>query len=151
MTIGDDPWFVAADVCRVLELSNPTVAVSRLDDDEALLIKSREYPKLNLGRAPSVRVVSESGLYDLIMQSRKPEAKAFKRWVTKDVLPAIRKDGGYVMGEDKVATSDKVVPASSRRLIWSWGRCREPNLGGYCQCAKQNCALRSIIKIKIDC
>lgn len=86
-----EPWFVAADVCRALELSNPTVSVGRLDDDERA--------KLNLGRQGEGTIVSEPGLYTLVLGSRKPEAKAFKRWITHEVIPAIRKHGGYLTPE----------------------------------------------------
>ncbi|MDU0864456.1 phage antirepressor [Actinomyces urogenitalis] len=85
---GEDgqPWFVAADVARILEIGNPSQAMTRLDDDERTLIS-------NEGR--DLNVVSEAGLYSLILGSRKPEAKAFKRWVTHEVLPAIRRHGVY--------------------------------------------------------
>lgn len=85
---GEDgqPWFVAADVARILEIGNPSQAMTRLDDDERTLIS-------NEGR--DLNVVSEAGLYSLILGSRKPEAKAFKRWVTHEVLPAIRRHGAY--------------------------------------------------------
>lgn len=85
------PWFVAADVCRVLELSNPTVAVERLDEDERA--------KLNLGRQGEGTIVNEPGLYTLVLGSRKPEAKAFKRWITHEVIPAIRQHGAYLTDE----------------------------------------------------
>ncbi|AGK46087.1 phage antirepressor KilAC domain protein [Burkholderia thailandensis MSMB121] len=97
--IDGEPWFVAKDVCDVLGITNPTDALTALDDDE----KS----SFNLGlRGSAPRVVSESGLYALIMRSRKPQARAFRKWVTSVVLPAIRKDGSYVMGEEKVATGE---------------------------------------------
>ena len=79
--------FVAADVCKVLDLSNPTKAVSRLDADERANLK--------LGRQGSTNVVTEAGLYNLVLASRKPEAKNFKRWITHDVIPQIRKTGQY--------------------------------------------------------
>ena len=88
MTIEGEPWFVAADVCRALELSNPTIATNRLDEDERA--------KFNLGRQGDGTIINESGLYSLVLGSRKLEAKAFKRWITHDVIPAIRKTGGYV-------------------------------------------------------
>jgi prophage antirepressor-like protein len=85
-------WWVAKDVCEVLEHSNPTVAMEMLDDDERCLRKV--YPP---GRPEGVEVnvVSESGLYTLIIRSNKLQAKAFRRWVTHEVLPAIRKTGTY--------------------------------------------------------
>jgi anti-repressor protein len=84
--IDDEPWFVAADICRVLEVGNPSQALTRLDEDEVTLIS-------NEGR--NSNVVSESGLYSLILGSRKPEAKVFKRWITHEVIPEIRKTGSY--------------------------------------------------------
>lgn len=87
-TINDEPWFVAADVCRALDLSNPTIATNRLDEDERA--------KFNLGRQGEGTIINEPGLYSLVLGSRKPEAKAFKRWITHDVIPTIRKTGGYV-------------------------------------------------------
>lgn len=86
---GGEPWFVAKDVCDALELSNVTVALQRLDDDERA--------KCNLGRQGDTNVVNEAGLYTLILGSKKKEAHAFKRWVTHDVLPSIRKSGGYMV------------------------------------------------------
>lgn len=88
--IGNEPWFVAADVCRALGISRTDDGVGRLDDDEKGAASIR-----TPGGAQEMRVVSEAGLYTLIMGSRKQEAKAFRRWVTHDVLPAIRKTGGY--------------------------------------------------------
>lgn len=87
-----ETWFVAKDVCDALELSNVTVALQRLDDDERA--------KFNLGRQGDTNVVNEAGLYTLILGSKKKEAKRFKRWVTHDVLPAIRRDGGYMVARD---------------------------------------------------
>ena len=90
---GGEPWFVAKDVCDALEISNPTIAVSRLDDDEVA--------KFNLGGlSGESNVVSESGLYSLVLGSRKPSAHEFKRWVTHDVIPTIRKTGGYVANDN---------------------------------------------------
>lgn len=80
-------WFVAKDVCDALELTNPTMALGRLEDDERA--------KFNLGRQGNANIVNEYGLYSLVLASRKPEAKSFKRWVTHEVLPSIRKTGQY--------------------------------------------------------
>ena len=85
------PWFVAADVCKALEIGNSRQAASRLDADEKGVI-STDTP----GGAQTMTIVSEPGLYTLILGSRKPEAKAFRRWITHDVIPAIRGTGGYV-------------------------------------------------------
>ena len=83
-------WFVAADVCAVLEHPNPRQAISRLDDDEKGILDVD-----TLGGAQAMNVVIESGVYNLIFTSRKPQAKAFRRWVTNEVLPSIRKTGDY--------------------------------------------------------
>src|SRR5690625_2360586 len=89
--VNNEPWFVAKDVCDILEIKNTTDALKRLDDDE----RSR----LNLGRQGNTNVVNEYGLYNLILGSRKPEAKEFKRWVTHEVIPSIRKHGAYMTPE----------------------------------------------------
>ena len=103
-----EPWFVASDACDGLALSNVSEALSDLDEDDKLKLTRDELDTLisNEGikcsvdsRVQSLNLVSESGLYDLIMQSRKPEAKAFKRWVTHEVLPSIRKTGGYSVAQ----------------------------------------------------
>ncbi|MDF9717639.1 BRO family protein [Nocardioides sp. ChNu-99] len=88
--VEGEPWFVAADVARVLQLGNVHSSLALLDEDERG-IHSVETPSAHQDMA----VVSEAGLYSLILRSRKPEAKAFKRWVTHDVLPAIRRTGRY--------------------------------------------------------
>lgn len=82
------PWFVAADVCRVLDIANTTQALSRLDDDEVTLCS-------NEGSHRPTNFVSESGLYALILTSRKPSAKRFRKWITAEVIPAIRQTGSY--------------------------------------------------------
>lgn len=82
------PWWIAKDVCEILELSNPTVAIAELEEDERA--------KYSLGRQGEANIINEPGLYSLVLRSRKPEAKAFKRWITHEVLPAIRKHGGYL-------------------------------------------------------
>lgn len=87
MLINNEPWFVAKDVCNALEVVNVTQALNRLDSDERSMF--------NIGRQGNVNIVNEYGLYNLILSSRKKQAKAFKRWVTHDVLPAIRKTGQY--------------------------------------------------------
>jgi prophage antirepressor-like protein len=88
-----EPWFVLADVCRELDMSNPSQAAAALDDDEKdTLINSEGIADR---RVQSLVLVNESGLYSLILRSRKVEAKRFKKWVTKEVLPSIRKTGGY--------------------------------------------------------
>ena len=87
-----EPWFVAVDVARVLDIQNTTDAIKCLDDDERA--------RYNLGRSANggggeTNIINESGLYNLIFRSRKPEAKKFRKWVTEEVLPSIRKTGSY--------------------------------------------------------
>lgn len=89
-----EPWFVAKDVCECLELTDVSKTISLLDDDEKGTNSIR-----TPGGEQQMLVVSEPGLYSLILRSRKPEAKAFKRWVTHEVIPSIRKTGGYLMAK----------------------------------------------------
>ncbi len=96
--IQGEPWFVAADVCKGLDLTNPTVSMARLDTDEKA--------KLNLGLAGGdTNIVSFPGLLSLVLSSRKPEAKEYKRWPTHEVLPSIHKHGAYMTPE----TIEKVL------------------------------------------
>ena len=88
--VDGEPWFVAADVCRALEISNSRDAVARLDDDEKGVGSTD-----TLGGKQGMQIINEPGLYTLVLGSRKPEAKTFKRWVTHEVLPTIRKTGSY--------------------------------------------------------
>lgn len=90
--VDGEPWFVAKDVCQMLGISKYRDALTRLDDDERGLASID-----TLGGRQEVAIVSESGLYALIFQRRKPEAKAFRRWVTGEVLPQIRETGAYRM------------------------------------------------------
>lgn len=85
-----DPWFVLVDVCRILGLTNPSKVASRLADDEKGITTT-----YTLGGEQEVLMINESGLYAVIFQSRRPEAQAFRRWVTHEVLPSIRKYGYY--------------------------------------------------------
>lgn len=89
--IDSEPWWVLADVCRVLELSTPAKVADRLSDDEKGMSQIH-----TLGGMQNMTIINEPGLYNVILRSDKPEAKDFKRWVTHDVLPAIRKHGGYL-------------------------------------------------------
>lgn len=88
--VDGEPWFVARDVCECLELGNPRTSIALLDEDEKG-VHTMDTP----GGQQEMSIVSEAGLYSLILRSRKPEAKAFKRWITHEVLPSIRKTGGY--------------------------------------------------------
>lgn len=97
INMNGEPWFVAADVCRALEISNPSDALGRLDSDERMTLDSTEGHSGQRGGAQKLNIVNEPGLYTLVLGSRKPEAKAFKRWITHEVIPAIRKTGGYTI------------------------------------------------------
>jgi prophage antirepressor-like protein len=85
-----EPWFIAKDVCDILDIADPSMALSRLEEDEkgTTTVGTTSGPREML-------VVSKSGVYSLIFTSRKPEAKRFRKWVTSEVLPEIRKTGGY--------------------------------------------------------
>lgn len=83
-----DPWFVAKDICDVLGMTNPTAAIAALDEDER--------SKFFLGRQGNTNIINESGLYALVIRSNKPNARKFRKWVTSEVLPSIRKHGGYI-------------------------------------------------------
>lgn len=112
MSVSDEPWFVFRDVCSALALDH--TALRKLDDDE----KGRDSIPTP-GGDQQVSVVSEPGLYKLIMRSRKPEAKAFQRWVTHDVLPALRRDGAYVASdgtEDDATLMARALLAAKRQM-----------------------------------
>lgn len=103
-----EPWFVAKDVCDILELGNTTNALRALDEDEKTNFTNCNVAQ-NGGRAPLI--ISEPGLYKLIMRSRKPEAKEFQRWVTHEVLPQIRKTGGYIPTSESDSDEDIMARA----------------------------------------
>ena len=94
---GDELWFVAADVCKALDLSDTSMAVRGLDDDE-----KGTSTICTLGGPQKMLIVNEPGFYRLIFSSRKPEAKKFKRWVFHDVLPSIRRNGYYVSPQQEI-------------------------------------------------
>lgn len=93
-TINGEPWFVAVDVCKALEIQNNRDAISRLDADEKGVASTD-----TLGGKQELTIVNEPGLYALVLGSRKPEAKTFKRWITHEVIPTIRKHGAYMTPE----------------------------------------------------
>lgn len=98
-----EPWFVAADVCKALELDQVTRAISRLDEDERSTTLISSNPSFGGTKDTEMNIVNEAGLYALVLGSRKPEAKAFKRWITHEVLPCIRETGLYAA---ETVTSD---------------------------------------------
>lgn len=103
-----EPWFVAKDVCDILELGNTTNALRALDEDEKTNFTNCNVAQ-NGGRAPLI--ISEPGLYKLVMRSRKPEAKEFQRWVTHEVLPSIRRTGGYIPTSESDSDEDIMARA----------------------------------------
>ena len=116
MRLGD-PWFVAKDACDCLEIADVSQACKNLDDDEKQVVARS--PELSLlftesSNAPTMTLISESGLYALVMRSNKPKAKVFRKWVTSEVLPSIRKTGGY-----GIRTVDDMIndPDTAIRLL----------------------------------
>lgn len=98
----NQPYFVAKDVCEILEIKNTTQALQRLDEDERSMF--------NIGQS-NINIVNEYGLYNLIIASRKAEAKSFKRWITHEVIPSIRKNGGYIQGQEELSDEELISKA----------------------------------------
>ena len=96
--VNGEVWFVAKDVCDILEIQNVTQAVQNLDEDE----RSMHY----IGRQGEANIISEAGLYKLIFNSRKPEAKEFTRWVTHEVLPAIHRTGTFTVNQPQISLEE---------------------------------------------
>jgi prophage antirepressor-like protein len=105
LKINNEPWWILADVCKILELSNPSKVSQRLDDDE------KANCELGLSGGET-NIINESGLYSVILRSDKPQAKPFKRWVTHEVLPSIRQTGSYSTLQASVSDFDSL----SRRI-----------------------------------
>lgn len=103
--INNEPWFVGKDVAEVLDYKEPHKAIARhVDEDDGM-----KYPIIdNLGRVQEVIVINESGLYALILSSKLPKAKQFKRWITKEVLPTLRKTGSYFISEKQPSLSELI-------------------------------------------
>lgn len=118
VTLDGQPYFVAKDVCSILDISNHIDALSRLDDDE----KGRSVLPTQFGDKET-NLVNESGLYHLIFQSRKPEAKAFRRWVTSEVLPSIRRTGHYELRQPaaRYPRRGELITADILHLLWLIG------------------------------
>ncbi|MGV4115317.1 BRO-N domain-containing protein [Citrobacter freundii] len=116
INISGEPWFVAEDICNTLSLSNPTMSLKSLDDEER--------SKFNLGRQGEVNIVSESGMYTLVLRCRDAIKKGsiphrFRKWVTADVLPSIRKTGSYTKPKTRQCTAKQLIPLrqTAERLI----------------------------------
>lgn len=99
----DGLWWVLRDVCDVLGMSNPTMVAQRLDDDEKAEVSLAYTSSNGVTQKRATIIINEPGLYSVILRSDKPEAKAFKRWVTHDVLPSIRRTGAYGIPPEKLA------------------------------------------------
>lgn len=117
LIIDGEPWWVAKDVCEILDLGDTHKAVERLDDDERNLIPVTD----SLGRLQETYIVNEAGLYSLILGSRKPEAKEFKRWITHEVIPQIRKTGSYALDPRKllaaaVIEAQKIIEEQDKKI-----------------------------------
>lgn len=103
VTKDNEPMFCLADVCKALELTNSRIVAERLEDDERC--------KLDLPRQGETWFVTESGLYAVILRSDKPNAKKFRKWVTSEVLPSIRKNGGYIAGQESLSDDELMAKA----------------------------------------
>lgn len=106
MTINNEPWFVLKDVCAVLGISKYRDTATRLDEDERGSVEVD-----TLGGIQQVIAINESGLYNVILRSDKPEAKPFRKWVTAVVLPSIRKNGGYITGQEELSPQELMAKA----------------------------------------
>ena len=93
--VDGEPWFVLADICKILEISNSRMVAGRLESDALMSVRLTSG-----GQHREMTAVSESGLYAVVLRSDKPQAKPFRKWVTSEILPTIRKTGGYVANED---------------------------------------------------
>lgn len=103
LEVNNELYFIAKDVCEILDIKNTTQAISRLDKDERTMF--------NIGRQGSANFVNEYGLYNLILASRKKEAKEFKRWITHEVIPSIRRNGGYILGQERLSDDELIQKA----------------------------------------
>lgn len=101
-----EPWFVLKDVCAILGIGNNRMASDRLDTDEKGVSQID-----TLGGKQEMTVINESGLYNVILRSDKPEAKPFRKWVTSEVLPSIRRTGGYIAGQENLTPEELMAKA----------------------------------------
>lgn len=107
VTIDGEPWFVAKDVTDILGLADGRTSIEKLDEDERHTVPVID----SMGREQMMIAVNEPGLYALVLKSRKKEAKAFKRWITHEVLPSIRQTGTYSVKRDPITEIDRLLPA----------------------------------------
>lgn len=112
VVINEEPWFVLADVCKVLELTTPAKVSARLEEDEKGVTSIH-----TLGGQQKMTIINESGLYSVILRSDKPQAKPFRKWVTSEVLPTIRKHGAYMVDsvlEQALASPDFLIQLATQ-------------------------------------
>ena len=114
---GGESWWVLSDVCKVLELSNPSKVAQRLDEDER--------SNFELGRQGTAIIINESGLYSVILRSDKPEAKLFRRWVTHEVLPEIHRTGKYSAVKSESILDDPRLTAPAKTIFMYLSSCAE--------------------------
>ena len=107
LTINDEPWFVGKDVASALGYSNPRDALAKRVDTDDKGVANCD----TLGGGQDMTIINESGLYSLILSSKLPKAKEFKRWVTSEVLPSIRKNGGYISGQENMTDEEVIANA----------------------------------------
>jgi len=110
-----EPWFVGKDIAKVLGYNNPLEAVRDHVDEEDKGVSKMDTP----GGKQNIIIINESGLYSLILRSQLPEAKAFKRWITHEVIPSIRKTGGYIQGQETLSDEElleKALLVAQRRI-----------------------------------
>ena len=106
LNLNGEPWFVLRDVCEVLGLGNSRMVADRLDEDEKGVSQI-----LTPGGMQKLPIINESGLYSLVLSSKLPKAKQFRRWVTSEVLPSIRKNGGYIAGQEELSPQELMAKA----------------------------------------
>lgn len=130
--LNGEPWFIAADVCKILGISNPTDALNKgLEDFERA--------RFNLGRQGEANIISESGFYTLVLRSRKPIAKPFRIWVTSEVLPAIRKTGKYIASSENKVESMLEDMGCNMKIVYAQINNMEEMIG------EQNMMLTSVV------
>ncbi len=106
-----EPWFVGKDVATALGYANPSKAILDHVDDEDKAFQMLEVADSQNGNLVKTAIITESGLYSLVLSSKLPTAKAFKRWITSEVIPSIRKTGGYLMGQEQLSPSELMAKA----------------------------------------
>lgn len=106
-----EPWFVGKDVATALGYANPSKAILDHVDDEDKAFQMLEVADSQNGNLVKTAIINESGLYSLVLSSKLPTAKAFKRWITSEVIPSIRKTGGYLMGQEQLSPSELMAKA----------------------------------------